>query len=80
VRSRAEAERIKRVESARMSWCLSDVVDMHGRAGLLSRNDPFGAAEAPVVYPSAGPVGVEGSAPTPAEGYELLPSAESPRP
>jgi type II secretion system protein D len=80
VRSRAEAERIKRVESARMSWCLSDVVDMHGRAGLLSRNDPFGAAEAPVVYPSATSIGVEGSAPTPAEGFELLPSAQSPSP
>lgn len=53
VRSRAESERIKQVESARMSWCLSDVVDLHGAVGLRSRTDMIGAAEAEVVYPDA---------------------------
>jgi type II secretion system protein D len=52
VRSRFDAERIKQVESARMSWCLSDVVDLHGPAGLRSRQDPIGAAEAEVVIPA----------------------------
>jgi hypothetical protein len=52
VRSRYDAERIKQVESARMSWCLSDVVDLHGPAGLRSRQDPIGAAEAEVVIPA----------------------------
>ncbi len=51
VRNRHEAERIKQIESARMSWCLSDVVDLHGPAGLKSRNDPLGAAEAETIYP-----------------------------
>lgn len=53
VRNRHEAEMIKQTESARMSWCLSDVVDMHGLAGLRSRNDALGAAEAETVYPEA---------------------------
>ena len=53
VRNRHEAEMIKQTESARMSWCLSDVVDMHGPAGLRSRNDMLGAAEAETVYPEA---------------------------
>ncbi len=52
VRTRAEAERLKQVESARMNWCLSDVVDLHGAAGLRSRTDPLGAAEAEAIYPS----------------------------
>lgn len=60
VRSRAEAEKLKQVESSRISWCLSDVVDMHGRTGLRSRNDPLGAAEAEAIYPGM---------PTPAEGF-----------
>jgi hypothetical protein len=34
-----------------MSWCLSDVVDMHGPAGLRSRQDTLGAAEAEAVFP-----------------------------
>jgi hypothetical protein len=42
---------MKQVESSRMSWCLSDVVDMHGPAGLRSRQDTLGAAEAETVYP-----------------------------
>ena len=51
VRSRFDAERIKQIESARMSWCLSDVVDLHGPAGLRSRGDLMGEAEAETVYP-----------------------------
>ena len=39
IRGRAEAERLKHIESSRMSWCLSDVVDLHGPAGLRSRTD-----------------------------------------
>jgi type II secretory pathway component GspD/PulD (secretin) len=55
IRSRQDAEIVKQVESARMSWCLSDVVDLHGPAGLRSRTDPIGAAEAETVYPQAAP-------------------------
>ncbi|MDC0935510.1 secretin N-terminal domain-containing protein [Pirellulales bacterium] len=55
VRNRHEAEMIKQTESARMSWCLSDVVAMHGNAGLRSSNDSLGAAEAETIYPEAMP-------------------------
>ena len=83
IRSRAESERLKQVESARMSWCLADVVDLHGPAGLRSRTDPLGAAEAEVVYPNVpleqldqmGPAMGEQMLPTPAEGAPLTPPA-----
>jgi len=51
VRTDFEAEMIKQVESARMDWCLADVIDMHGPVGLRSRRDPAGATQAEVVYP-----------------------------
>jgi type II secretion system protein D len=55
VRGRLEVERLNQVESARMNWCLSDVVDLHGPAGLRSRSDMLGAAEAETVYPVLAP-------------------------
>ena len=51
VKNRYESEMIKQVESARMNWCLSDVVNLHGPAGLRSQTDRAGAAEAETVYP-----------------------------
>ena len=51
IKNRFEAEMIKQVESARMNWCLSDVVDLHGPAGLRSQSDRAGAAESETVYP-----------------------------
>jgi len=51
VRSRHDSEMLKQVESARMNWCLSDVVNIHGPAGLRSQSDRAGAAEAETVYP-----------------------------
>ena len=86
IRTRRDAEVIKQVESARMSWCLSDVVDLHGPAGLRSRNDPIGAAEAETVYPHETPdangnfgdlPGPEAAptpaAPMPADDYPRMP-------
>lgn len=55
VNNRFEAEMLKQVESARMSWCLSDVVEMHGPVGLRSQSDLMGEAEAETVYPQAVP-------------------------
>jgi type II secretion system protein D len=52
IRSRHQSEMMKQVESSRMSWCLSDVVDMHGPAGLRSRQDTLGAAQAETVFPT----------------------------
>jgi hypothetical protein len=68
VRSRFESEMIKQIESARMSWCLSDVIEMYGPVGLRSRQDPAGAAEAEVIYPE----------PIPDE--QLMPTLGSPQP
>jgi len=51
VRNEFDAEMIKKIESARMDWCLSDVVDLHGPVGLRSRRDPAGATQAEVIYP-----------------------------
>jgi hypothetical protein len=55
IRSRHQSEMLKQVESSRMSWCLSDVVDMHGPAGLRSRQDTLGAAQAESVFPTEVP-------------------------
>jgi type II secretory pathway component GspD/PulD (secretin) len=52
IRSRQQSEMLKQVESARMSWCLSDVVAINGPAGLRSANDVLGAAEAEAVFPT----------------------------
>jgi len=51
VKNRFDTEMLKQVESARMNWCLSDVVALHGPAGLRSQSDRAGVAEAETVYP-----------------------------
>ncbi len=53
VRSADDAERIKRIESARMHWCLDDVQQIHGDAGLNQA-----VASAPVIYPHTNPRGM----------------------
>lgn len=77
IRSRYQSEVIKQTESARMSWCLSDVVDMHGAAGLRSRSDSIGAAEAPAIYPTE-TIDANGQVVSP--GSELLPVVPPPTP
>jgi hypothetical protein len=52
VRTPEDAERLKRTESARMTWCLGDVQEIHGDGGL-SRNG--GTPE--VIYPDLTPRG-----------------------
>lgn len=53
VRNQEDMERIKRVESARMHWCLQSVNELHCDGGLTSAKD---AAE--VIYPDSMPRGV----------------------
>jgi general secretion pathway protein D len=83
IRSRVQSDRLKQVESARMSWCLSDVVELHGAVGLRSRNDLMGAAQAEEVYPNmtreemgqimtAGPQPGMEMIPTPVDGEMYL--------
>lgn len=59
VRNEWDAERIKREESARMGWCLSDVERLHGAAGLRSRGDHWSDGEVRVIYPDLDPSGAE---------------------
>ncbi|HEY4235147.1 MAG TPA: secretin N-terminal domain-containing protein [Lacipirellulaceae bacterium] len=42
----------KQIESSRMSWCVSDVVKLHGDAGLRSRCDQWNDNETEAVYPT----------------------------
>jgi len=52
-----DAELIKQTESARMDWCLSDVLEMHDARGLRSRNERWRDDETPVIYPDLDPTG-----------------------
>jgi len=58
VRTPEEAERIKRIESSRMHWCLEDVHQVHGDAGLSKNGGQ-------VIYPDANPRGTKSSEPVP---------------
>lgn len=69
IRSEQDAEMIKQVESARMSWVLCDVINLHGPSGLRSRCADWDAAGVPEVFPSF----------VPAEG-DLQPSPSPGRP
>ncbi len=44
-------ETIKQVESSRMSWCLADVLKMHGDVGLSGGNGLWGPPKSAVIYP-----------------------------
>lgn len=46
---------IKQVESSRMSYCLADVVEMHGDVGLSGGYGLWGPAIGPVIYPDLHP-------------------------
>jgi type II secretion system protein D len=51
VRSEQDAEQIKLEEAGRMNWCLSDVIQIYGDAGLRGRRDAWGDGETISVYP-----------------------------
>jgi len=53
VRGPEEADRIKRLESARMHWCLEDVYQVHGDAGITRNGGQ-------VIYPDTNPRGLPG--------------------
>ncbi|MHC4399252.1 MAG: secretin N-terminal domain-containing protein [Planctomycetota bacterium] len=52
VESQEDLETIKRVEAARMDWCLCDVIEMHGESGLAGSSDGAGPM---VIYPDLDP-------------------------
>ena len=86
IRGPEDSERIKQLETARMSWVCEDVHAIHGVTGLCDiTHCPACAANVPVVYPDFDPHGVRineppGEAePSPAELEQvpLLPPGES---
>jgi hypothetical protein len=65
VRTPEELDRVKKIESARMHWCLKDVEKIHGDIGVRDRT--------PAIYPDMDPRGkvpAEGSA----SGKEEIPT------
>lgn len=70
VRSPEEAERIKRIESARMNWCLEDVYQIHGDLQLTKNGGQ-------VIYPDTNPRGVpNGETPPPKPLKNKKPGSE----
>ena len=66
VRNPEDVEMINQMESARMSWCMADVLNINGVAGLSEGNGLWGPACSPVIYPDLQPTvdcipGSEGS-------------------
>jgi len=55
VNNEQDADRVRQMEAARMSWCLGDVVAIHGDAGLRGRGDDWGDDEVPTIYPDLSP-------------------------
>jgi hypothetical protein len=55
----SKLELIKQVESSRMSWCMADILNIHGDVGLSSGNGLWGPAASPVIFPDLQPT-VEG--------------------
>jgi general secretion pathway protein D len=53
IHTEADADAIKRTEAAKMSWCLCDVTNVYGEAGLRKRTDTWSDAEIQTIYPDA---------------------------
>lgn len=72
---KADTDTLNYVESERMSWCLSDIVEMHGDVGMSGGHGLWGPPIAPMIYPDENPTHI---GPTPAyEGGvqgEVVPS------
>lgn len=52
-------EVLKQVESSRMSWCLADVLNIHGEVGLSGGNGLWGPAKSAMIYPDLQPTALE---------------------
>jgi hypothetical protein len=61
IRNEADADWLRQVESDRMSWCLADVIEMHGNAGLSGGYGLWGPSDSPVIFPDVDPTGMGGA-------------------
>jgi hypothetical protein len=50
--NKQDSDLVKQIESSRMSWILSDVINLHGEAGLRSRCDEWYDGEMESIYPN----------------------------
>ena len=50
-----DSDLVKQIESSRMSYILSDVINLHGEAGLRSRCDEWYDGEMESVFPNVMP-------------------------
>ncbi len=55
IHSEEDVEMINQLETARMSWCLADVVNINGVANLSSGNGFWGPPCSAVIYPDVTP-------------------------
>jgi len=71
-----DIEELNQREADRMSWCLADVVQLHGDPGFgASRTDSWNVGT-PLIYPSVDPT-AEGAIPM--EGMEAVPMPQDPQ-
>lgn len=83
VRGEADANRVKQMEAARMSWCLGDVNAIQGETGIFRRGESeLADAGTMVIYPDDNPRGeVEAvDRPEPIRGASPMPPGELPGP
>jgi type II secretory pathway component GspD/PulD (secretin) len=79
IKSEDDMERLKRTAAGRISWCLSDVIDIYGDPGVRGRRDEWRDDEVPVTYPDQKkPPARPGAAPNGKGQPEELPAPEGP--
>jgi hypothetical protein len=79
VRNEKDANIIKQVEAARMSWCLADVVKLHGDIGVWSPYADGADGHILTIYPDQYPDAPE-TLPTPATPQPGVPGSSAPSP
>ena len=66
IRTPADAQRLKQIETARMSWCAADVYQIHGDIGVAPDVDMYFDNGTEVIYPDLNPRGEPMDPPEPA--------------
>jgi general secretion pathway protein D len=59
IQSDQDYETVKTIASSRMSWCLADVLNLHGDVGLTGGNGLWGPAKSSTIYPDMQPTVIE---------------------
>jgi hypothetical protein len=78
IRTDEDLARLTAMEMSRMSWCLADVIQMHGDPGLVGAHGLWHGSEIPTVYPDGEPI--DATAPSPSDQRTMpgtLPTPET---